>query len=163
MEEGGTRVLFSENIVYLDKSFKLFPVSSMTQNFWKLKVPLKNKHFMWKVISNCFPQKKMLRSKHVEGNVLCPSCNSVPKSINHILLQFSFSQCCWDKVNICSAVHEEDISTDWLINVFDDWDVGKRQSRVMLYWAIWKCRNDLVLSQTGLEVEEVVKLAKTVL
>ncbi|XP_062102876.1 uncharacterized protein LOC133813856 [Humulus lupulus] len=39
----------------------------------------------------------------------------------------------------------------------------KRQWAVMLLWALWKSRNDLVWQQRGSEVDEVIVLEKTVL
>nr|XP_017256465.1 PREDICTED: uncharacterized protein LOC108226023 [Daucus carota subsp. sativus] len=47
-------------------------------------------------------------------------------------------------------------------SILGGWMVEKRQMGVMLCWAIWKCRNNLVWNQRGLEITEVVESAKVV-
>lgn len=47
----------------------------------------------------------------------------------------------------------------WLKAVFNHYKGTDVQRMVMLCWAVWKCRNNLVWNQRGMEVAEVVVLA----
>lgn len=42
------------------------------------------------------------------------------------------------------------------------WEVAQRRMRVVLCGMIWKCRNELVWKQKGMEVSEVVVLDRVV-
>lgn len=50
-----------------------------------------------------------------------------------------------------------------MISTLDGWDLDRRKVGVMLWWALWSCRNGMVWKQKGLEVNEVVRLATVVL
>ncbi|WOH04559.1 hypothetical protein DCAR_0623969 [Daucus carota subsp. sativus] len=115
---------------------------SVWKRLWNLKVPPKVKHFIWRAATGCLPTKVMLCQKHVNLNVFCPFCNMELETINHVLLNCSYAQGCW--------------------SILGGWMVEKRQMGVMLCWAIWKCRNNLVWNQRGLEITEVVESAKVV-
>lgn len=50
-----------------------------------------------------------------------------------------------------------------MVTDLNSWGTEQRCMGVMLCWSLWKCRNDLVWKQKGMEVSEVVMLAKVVL
>lgn len=50
-----------------------------------------------------------------------------------------------------------------LSNEFDKWSIDKINMGSMICWAIWRCRNDLVWNQRGMEVIDVVESANVVL
>ena len=65
------------------------PIPDATQQFWKgiwrLQVPGKIKHFMWKACRNALPTKvNLVRQKILEVNT-CQNCDRCPESITHAL------------------------------------------------------------------------------
>lgn len=115
------------------------------KRLWMLKVPLKVKHLMWPATSECLPVKTQLRQKHVDINVLCPMCNQYPETVDHVLLNCSFSRDCWSYWKGSNVSSESFM--EWLSSTYDSWDMSLRQEAAMHCWAIWKCRNDLFWKQ----------------
>ncbi|XP_062112948.1 uncharacterized protein LOC133824099 [Humulus lupulus] len=105
----------------------------------------------------------LLQMKHVAVNVLCPLCNTDRESICHVLVSCSFAQACWHRLGIGCIPTPQGIFSSWLSSILSLYSREKRQWAVMLLWALWKSRNDLVWQQRGSEVDEVIVLAKTVL
>ncbi|XP_060972201.1 uncharacterized protein LOC133038159 [Cannabis sativa] len=130
---------------------------------WNLKVPPKVKNFLWQASTSCLPTKTQLQTKHVAVNALCPFCNVENETISHILVTCSFSKACWTELEPAITTVVVDTFPSWLNLIFENWSGRSRQLVVMLCWALWKCRNDLVWNQKSAEVKDVVMLAQTVL
>lgn len=63
--------------------------------FWKLKVPLKVKAFLWKVCRDCIPTRIRLHSKGINWPGTCVLCNSQLENRCHVFLTCDSSiQCC---------------------------------------------------------------------
>ena len=54
-------------------------------SIWKLKVPGKVKHFMWKACSDCLPTKTRLVKRRVLTNPICHLCNRAEEDTHHAL------------------------------------------------------------------------------
>ena len=55
------------------------------KNIWKLKVPGKIKHFLWKACTNSLPTKENLLKRKILQEPDCPRCNSEPESAVHAI------------------------------------------------------------------------------
>lgn len=130
---------------------------------WNLKVPPKVKNFIWKACTGCLPTKDMLCMKQVNVNILCPLCNMESESARHVLVSCTFAQSCWDLIGGNGDSNYTGDFLAWITNVLDTWEIEKKCTGVLLCWSIWKCRNDLVWSQKGMEAREVVESARVVL
>ncbi|XP_074326550.1 uncharacterized protein LOC141664498 [Apium graveolens] len=133
------------------------------RRLWNLKVPPKVKTFIWKAATNCLPTKDLLRTKRVNVSEWCPLCNEAAESILHTLISCSFARACWSHLFVDINVNSQQSYLQWMITEMDGKTVDQRCMSIMLCWAIWKCRNDLVWKQKGMEVSEVVALTKVVL
>ncbi|XP_062075810.1 uncharacterized protein LOC133779929 [Humulus lupulus] len=130
---------------------------------WQLKVPPKVKNFLWLASRDCLPTRVLLRTKGVSVDPRCPFCNMASESATHLFVTCSFSQVCWRQLQIGFIPVARGTFADWLASVFDMYSGDKRHRTVMLCWALWKCRNDLVWNHKGIEAAEVVVLSQTVL
>uniref|UniRef100_A0A803QEJ8 Reverse transcriptase zinc-binding domain-containing protein n=1 Tax=Cannabis sativa TaxID=3483 RepID=A0A803QEJ8_CANSA len=67
---------------------------SCWQNLWKMHVPAKVHHLVWRAMAGCLPTKVQLTTKHVHVDLTCPLCNVEVESISHVLLHCGFARSC---------------------------------------------------------------------
>ncbi|KAH9708700.1 reverse transcriptase domain-containing protein [Citrus sinensis] len=145
-------------LVYLSE----IPSSNIWQRIWKLKVPAKVKHFMWRAGVNVLPTADNLRRRQVELASTCPICNAADESVVHCLLNCSFAKSCW----LLSPIGFEGgcmYFGDWLARVFarcssDDCDLA-----AMICWSLWLNRNSKVWQNKNGRLSSVLNLAGQVL
>ena len=51
---------------------------------WQAHCPLKIKHFLWQLVSECISVKKNLRARGIQGDTICTRCGAHEESINHV-------------------------------------------------------------------------------
>ena len=66
-------------------------------SIWKLKVPGKVKHFMWKACSDCLPTKTHLVKRRVLTNPFCHLCNRAEEDTHHALWGCEAIKQVWDR------------------------------------------------------------------
>ncbi|KAH9683740.1 putative reverse transcriptase/RNA-dependent DNA polymerase [Citrus sinensis] len=145
-------------LVYLSE----IPSSNIWQRIWKLKVPAKVKHFIWRAGVNVLPTADNLRRRQVELASTCPICNAADESVVHCLLNCSFAKSCW----LLSPIGFEGgcmYFGDWLKRVFarcssDDCDLA-----AMICWSLWLNRNSKVWKNKNGRLSSVLNLAGQVL
>ncbi|XP_060969468.1 uncharacterized protein LOC133036755 [Cannabis sativa] len=133
-------------------------------NFWKLPVPSKVHHFLWKACSGCLPTKVQLHSKHVNVDLLCPLCNMHVETIVHVLVDCSFSRSCWALSSINQSANGTNAEfCDWFFDILAAGSETVACEAAMLCWSIWNTRNEVQWQSKNRTVLEVVKSAKHVL
>lgn len=137
--------------------------SDFWRKLWNLKVPAKVKNLLWRAVTGCLPCKVQLRTKNVAVNDTCPMCNEGAESIIHGLVTCSFSTTCWNIIDINTRWNNQISFGDWLQSMFDSCGRNELQLVTILLWSIWRCRNEVVWNQKGMEVQEVVESTKLIL
>lgn len=122
---------------------------------WNLKVPLKIKHFIWRVLSKCLPTKECLISKRVIVNILCPVCNNDPKDVLHTLVLCPLAKLCLNHSRYMISGGSYDNFSDWLTAAFRMYKKSEVEVVVMICWSLWKNKNDIVWNQRGIEYTEI--------
>lgn len=81
-------------------------------------------------------------------------------SLQLLLVYCSFSKACWHRLGI--HIGEEVLGdfNSWISYNLSHAQADNLTQIPMLCWAIWKSRNDLIWNQRGLDVSEVVSLAR---
>lgn len=80
--------------------------------------------------------------KKVEVSPVCPLCNVSTESTVHILVKCSFAVACWQEAHVTEVDGEANTFADWLSHVFMYSSKDKIQIIVMIFWMVWKCRNE---------------------
>lgn len=62
---------------------------------WKINVPQKLKHFLWKACNNILPVRENLVTKKVVPSGLCPLCNQEGESVEHALVFCGWTRPSW--------------------------------------------------------------------
>lgn len=72
--------------------------SDFWKRMWKVRVPPKVKHMLWRATTNCLPTKSLLRSRHVSVDEICPLCKVQRETVVHCLINCTFAQSCWNVI-----------------------------------------------------------------
>lgn len=95
-------------------------------------------------------------------NEVFPTCNDAAESILHTLVLCPFAECCRSATALPNFIRFQTFH-DWLHMLFEHNDKNSVLTSVMLYWMLWKNRNDLVWNQRCLAVSEVLNSAVSTL
>jgi hypothetical protein len=143
-----TNGLFSVKSMYEDLMNDQSPQS---RNFiWKLKIPLKNKIFMWFLHHKVLLTKDNLAKRQWTGCTKCVFCGE-EETIEHIFLSCPVARLIWKTVNFTYNLP----SPSNISHMFGSWldGVEKHDKAIVrigvsaLCWSIWKCRNDIIFNK----------------
>ena len=83
-----------------DHASSSFPdvTKGLWKGIWKLRVPGKIKHFLWRACSDYFPTKHNLWKRRIVPNDVCEICNSHPETVLHSLWNCEASSAVWNGI-----------------------------------------------------------------
>jgi len=115
------------------------------KNIWRLKVPLKIKHLLWRMCRGCLPTRVRLQDKGVSCPTRCVSCNSDHEDLNHIFFECSAAIQVWTSAGIWhevqnAAIHT-DSATDTIFHLLQHLSPNHQKRFAALCWSLWKHRN----------------------
>ncbi|KAM6544160.1 hypothetical protein CsatB_008607 [Cannabis sativa] len=135
--------------------------SQFWKRLWELKVPPKTKDLVWRASSNCLATKANLCIKKVLVDNLCPMCGVFAETEVHLLVSCPFAWACWEFSGTSTADRDSSSLLSWMeasANSANKEELGKI---VVLCWAIWSARNDLIWHQRVRTVRDVVVFANS--
>lgn len=138
-------------------------VSYPWKEIWKLQVPGKIKHFLYRAVNNTLPCKRNLIRRGITMHDGCLSCQEMsPESLDHVFLQCSWVQRFW-----FAALGFRSLAVPsfrgWISSMLAAGDTELVQYVAVLAWAIWKRRNNLLFNGSGAEVPELMCMANDLL
>lgn len=112
---------------------------------WKLNVPNKIKHFIWKALNRYLPTRDNLRKRGMEVIPICPWCEKEVESIDHVLFL------CQRAASIWSLVWNKELSRVSFNSYFvDHWislssSYSREEIKLIKFgcWTIWLDRNKI--------------------
>lgn len=128
---------------------------NMWKRLWKIKVPQKIKHFLWKICHNSIPVLANLWKKKLVNSALCPLCLKEPKTIEHTLLLCEWTRGVWFGLQIQCIPDRSRLSTlhEWMAMKFEefsrtqDFQEFAISSLCCVLWSIWKERNSAIFEK----------------
>ena len=79
------RVLVEEDGQGLPSSSSSGDSKKFWKKLWKIRVPNRIWHFLWRAVKDSLPMKQNLNARHVPVNVTCDRCDDHPNTILHCL------------------------------------------------------------------------------
>ena len=79
------RMLMEADNSVLPSSSSPLSVHRIWKKIWKLKVPKKVCHFLWRAMKDSLPTKQNLRLQHIQIDDMCEGCNDQSESLLHCL------------------------------------------------------------------------------
>ncbi|GJQ93572.1 RNA-directed DNA polymerase, eukaryota [Tanacetum coccineum] len=148
----------------LSGSFRRYPRGGFPTRWVKV-VPIKINIFAWKVSLDKLPSRFNLSLHGIDiPSIMCPICNLAGESSSYLLFSCSMACFLWRKVARWWDLNIQDFSSneDW-IAWFNSIRISKELKDVLkgvcyvLWWVIWKFRNQLLSDYLLLCVLIVVK------
>lgn len=134
--------------------------AGLWNKFWRIKVPSKVANVCWRAITGCLPTMTQLYARYVPVQPTCPVCKFGDETIVHALVSCSFAASCWQRVVGPSALVNMASFKEWFEHILSTVSSERWAEVVMLCWAVWNARNELVWQQKGSRVDKVVQSAK---
>ncbi|KAJ7965493.1 Ribonuclease H [Quillaja saponaria] len=103
---------------------------------WRLKIPPKIKHFLWRGIKDTLPVQFNLLRRGIQVCKSCPNCGSWESSM-HALISCQGPRELWQQTNISFASNVEYL-TSLIILILHDWEEQKIKKFTAISWSIWK-------------------------
>jgi hypothetical protein len=136
------------------RSLYLYDMDTQTpfhhKKIWKMKIPLKIKISLWFLQRGVVLTKDNLAKKNWKGSQKCISCNR-NETIQHLFLDCPLTKTIWRIIffatNLTQPRSISHMFGGWLSNQ------NKRMRNLIwvgvaaMYWAIWRCRNDVIFNQ----------------
>ena len=124
---------------------------------WKLEVPPKIRCFMWKSIHGAVATKANLFKRRCSPSPICPLCNTMVESTEHLFLQCLWVNTIWLDGSMTSGLRRGD-DTSWAVWLGDVIDSTRDKCArinllsyiVILCWYIWKSRCDFIFNQQSI-------------
>jgi len=136
------------------RSMYLYLIDTQTpfrhRKIWKIKIPLKIKIFLWFLQRGVVLTKDNLAKKNWKGSQKCICCNG-NETIQHLFLDCPLTKMIWRIIFFATSLTQpRSIS-----HMFGSWltNQNKRIRNLIwvgvaaMFWAIWRCRNDVVFNQ----------------
>ncbi|KAL5777126.1 hypothetical protein ACOSP7_010052 [Xanthoceras sorbifolium] len=125
---------------------------------WKLQLPPKIKHFLWKICHNCIPCFANLAARQIEVDPLCRFCHQAAEVPSHALwscpLLIRIREAC-GFLSSASLVDRAPM-VDFLLWCKDQLRPAEFNLLVVVIWAVWNRRNALLHHRPSLPPESVV-------
>lgn len=101
--------------------------------------------------------------KRVNVNILCHVCNSGVETTKHALVDCSFARACLQNIGMIEEINRAARFKDRLVGMMDSQNKEVGRMVVMLCWSLWRARNEVVWKKHGMDVTDVVLIAKSTL
>jgi hypothetical protein len=128
---------------------------------WKLNVPPKHNHLLWRILNNALPTKTNLANRGVKCDPFCPRCPTKMETINHVFLDCDWAKQVWLASPLTINLHDNPIPNiaDWFMNLIDTTNKDCLEQITAIIYSLWHARNMLVFQGKQLPQEDVSKRA----
>jgi ribonuclease HI len=131
------------------------------KKLWKLFVPPKQIHHIWRILNNAIPVRENLSNKGIRCDPLCPLCNSKIETINHIFLECEWTRQIWFVSPLTINYEFLQIKTisSWFDYMMQNTTAIDMQTISTILYGIWIARNEKVYKDKHVPPTEVVNRA----
>lgn len=139
--------------------------SKVWNGIWKLQVPNKVKHFIWRASGECLPMRYNLQIRHVLTNNVCSLCEEHPEDAIHCLWTCDHVKCIWflDPIFNFPRLRSFSKFCDLVSFMLSESTSSTAALFSMVAWCIWVRRNKIKERQQVWEVGDTVKRAQDLL
>ena len=110
---------------------------------WKLSVPSKVKHLIWRAYHETLPTNHQLHRRRIRSSGLCPICLQEDETTLHILWQCPMAMNTWALISGLMQKlpnHGGDFSL-FMQKIFSDFSKEATEDWAVITWSIWNARN----------------------
>ncbi|PNX95563.1 ribonuclease H, partial [Trifolium pratense] len=128
---------------------------------WKLKVPPKHSHLLWRVLHNALPVKNNLFKRGVRCDPLCPRCSNSMETIHHVFLDCEWAKQTWFASALTLNLGQNQLTDfyDWINYMINNTNKECIEKITAIMYGIWYARNVLVFQGKNLPPQEISSTA----
>ncbi|CAL5412823.1 unnamed protein product [Camellia sinensis] len=122
-------------------------------SIWALDIPLKIRHFWWRVCHNLLAKKLGLFRRKCAASGESPICRKDDESVEHLLFECPWTKAVWFGGSLNMRVNPDSITnvTRWTNDLLQGGNSKTESKRIIssaatIAWFIWKSRNDFVFN-----------------
>jgi ribonuclease HI len=139
-------------------------MNPMWKHLWKLKIPPKQSHLIWRILNNALPVKDNLITRGIRCDPICYRCNSALETTNHVFLTCEWARAIWFgsplTINF-KLITQQMTFTEWLANLIQSTDKEDTSKIIAIIYQIWHARNCLIFQNRDIPAMQVVHSAMT--
>jgi hypothetical protein len=109
---------------------------------WKLKLPPKNKNFMWRICRNCLSIRVRFLAKGVDCPKICAICNEYDEYGKHLFFECSKSIGCQQRLCFLHYIQQVRSPTsscpEMIFSLLKHLDIRQKNIFTVTLWSIWK-------------------------
>lgn len=122
---------------------------------WKLDIPPKVKHFVWRACNNWLPVRLNLLKRGIGFENTCPVCSEAVEDVYHALVGCQAAKVSWFACVL--GLHSDRVNTNdftsWFIELAKKLHVEQVEIVAMVAWEIWNVRNSQVHEEFRIKPE----------
>ncbi|XP_028784473.1 uncharacterized protein LOC114740485 [Neltuma alba] len=146
----------AEKMEKKDPTTSYKPSKSLWSGIWRIKMPPKVLHFIWRAINSALATKEALFRRKCSCSPMCDICQIHPESVEHMLFLCPWAQKCWFGSPLTLKFKEVGLSSfgRWL----EEWLQMKEcpgNDEIALFagicWGIWKARCKFIFEKVEVD------------
>ena len=143
------RILMEADNSVLPSSSSPLSVHRIWKKIWKLKVPKKVCHFLWRAMKDSLPTKQNLRLQHIQIDDMCEGCNDQSESLLHCLWLCDQARFVWlsDPGFLFLTQKNSRSFLEILETLFSAGSGFRCAQFAMTAWCLWERQNHLRVHQ----------------
>ena len=143
------RMLMEADNSVLPSSSSPLSVHRIWKKIWKLKVPKKVCHFLWRAMKDSLPTKQNLRLQHIQIDDMCEGCNDQSESLLHCLWLCDQARFVWlsDPGFLFLTQKNSRSFLEILETLFSAGSGFRCAQFAMTAWCLWERQNHLRVHQ----------------
>ncbi|PNY16050.1 ribonuclease H, partial [Trifolium pratense] len=110
---------------------------------WKLNVPPKHSHLIWRSLRNAIPVKGSLFKRGIRCDPLCPRCLDHVETIQHVFMDCEWTKKVWFASPLTLNLNLNYLTEfyDWITYMINNTDKECMEKIVAIIYEIWNARN----------------------
>ena len=151
------RMLMEVKNSVLPSSSSSLSKHTIWKKIWKLNVPKKVCHFLWKAAKDSLPTKLSLRLRHIPLDDMCKGCNDQSESLLHFLWLCDQARFVWmsDPGLLFLTQKKCQSFLEVLESLFNAGLSFRCAQFAMTAWCLWEHRNRLRVHQRTWQLHEI--------
>ncbi|KAK6116072.1 hypothetical protein DH2020_008341 [Rehmannia glutinosa] len=141
--------------------------SALWSKIWKLKLPPKIKHFVWRACTNCLPLRSNLSRRNIVVEPVCAFCRVEMETCWHVFVSCRYCRDCWREAGLNDFVEERAAAAESFTEFMDtgitDADHWLAAKLCAVMWSIWRQRNCEIWENSHTSAVVTVRVAAVVL
>ncbi|CAN1180982.1 hypothetical protein LINPERHAP2_LOCUS35083 [Linum perenne] len=131
---------------------------------WRMNLPPKMKHVLWRAMREVLPTKEVLQHRGVAVPWSCGVCGGNPENTWHLFVDCEFARDCWKERGYEEIIDRYRMNSEsfveWAADIVKESEEAVLARIAAIMWAIWRERNAQLCRQESLPAGMVVMEAK---